>query len=42
LRRPRAVSHRRFRNPALTGIALSRRIADSIVQRYVPEEFAGV
>ncbi|MCG6864603.1 MAG: DUF1080 domain-containing protein [Thiogranum sp.] len=29
-------------NPVLTGIALSRRIADSIIQRYVPEDFAGV
>jgi Rieske Fe-S protein len=29
-------------NPVLTGIALSRRIADSIIQRYVPAAFTGV
>ncbi len=29
-------------NPVLTGISLSRRIADSIIHRYVSEEFAGV
>lgn len=29
-------------NPVLTGIALSRRIADSIIQRYVPVDFTGV
>jgi len=29
-------------NPVLTGVALSRRVADSIIQRYTPVAFTGV